>query len=202
MTMLVFGDDLAGGRLALPVEPSEKLAIVGLSGSGKSFLAARFVEEWLLSGTKVAVFDPIGIWFGLRTGYDGDPKKGFPVRIFGGQRMDEQLKEPRLAAQEFVASPDSAVFDFSALPFASLHWWTAGFLNRVAELGPTVTRPMHFVFEESPMFCPQTGSLSRYQRDCRAAVSQFARVFRNFGIGGTFLTQRAASLDKTCLTQC
>jgi hypothetical protein len=27
-------------------------------------------------------------------------------------------------------------------------------------------------------------------------------VFRNFGVGGTFLTQRAASLDKTCLTQC
>src|SRR5258705_4388852 len=153
---LVFGSDLVGGRLALPVEPSEKLAIVGLSGSGKSFLAARFVEEWLLAGTKVAVFDPIGIWFGLRTGYDGDPKKGFPIRIHGGQRMDEQLKEPRLAAQEFVASPDSAVFDFSALPFESLHWWTAAFLNRLSELAPTITRPIPFAFADTPTFSPQS----------------------------------------------
>jgi len=52
------------------------------------------------------------------------------------------------------------------------------------------------------MFCPQTGSLSRFQRDCRAAMNQMARVYRNFGIGGTFITQRAASMDKTVLSQC
>ena len=56
--------------------------------------------------------------------------------------------------------------------------------------------------EEAPMLAPQTGSLSRCQRDCKAAMAQCARVYRNFGIGMTVVAQRASAISKDVLTQC
>ena|SRR2546425_305034 len=200
---LEFGDDLAGGRLALPDEPSEKLAIVGVSGSGKSYLAGRLAEEWMVAGRRVAVLDPVGVWFGLRTGADGDPDAGLPVRVYGGQRMDEQLPQPREAAERIALAQDwCAVYDLSAVPFETVHWWTAALLNHIGELGPRIQVPLHLILEEAPVFAPQTGSLSRFQRDCKAAVAQCARVYRNFGVGMTVITQRAAAVSKDVFTQC
>lgn len=197
---LEFGITHDGTVLRLPVEPSEKLAVVGLSGSGKSFFAGRLAEEWMMAGVKVAVIDEVGTWFGLRSGYDGDPAKGFPVNVVGGQRMDRQLRQPKEEAELFVKSQHSTVYDLSAVTFETLHWFVANFLNRIGELGPTITRPFVIIFEETPVLCPQMGSLSRFQRDCRAAMSQCARVYRNFGVGMVSITQRAAVLDKTVLS--
>jgi hypothetical protein len=203
MRTLVLGKRADGrGNLTLPIEPTEKIAIVGVSGSGKSYLAYRMCEEWLVSGVKIAIIDPVGIAWGLRTGADGNPKAGMPIQVFGGQRGDRQIPEPKAAARTFVKGCWSAVFDLSAINFETLHWWVAQFLNEVGVLGPTLTQPFHLIIEEAPMLVPQTGSLSRYQRDCKAAIAQCARVYRNFGVGMTVIGQRASALDKNILTQC
>jgi hypothetical protein len=189
--------------LSLSVEPSEKLAIVGVSGSGKSFLAGLMAEQWMIAGARVVVLDPVGIFFGLRTSFERDPTGGMPIRIYGGARMDEQLPQPEEMARRIASGADwSAVLDFSCMPFASVHWYAAEFLNALGALGPRIVAPMHLIVEETPIFAPQTGSLSKYQRDCRAAFAQCARVYRNFGVGMTFVTQRAAAVDKGILSQC
>src|SRR6266478_5150867 len=161
---ILFGEDAARARIALPVEPSEKCCIAGVSGSGKSYLAGRMVEQWLMAGTRVVVLDPVGIFFGLRTSFECDPS--------------------------------------GCMPFASVHWYAAEFLNALGALGPRIVAPVHIVVEEAPIFIPQTGALSRYQRDCKAAFAQCARVYRNFGVGMTIVTQRAAAVSKDVLTQC
>ena len=200
---IVFGEDAAGARLSLSVEPSEKLCIAGVSGSGKSFLAYKMAEQWMMNGARVVVLDPVGIAWGLRTGFDGDPAGGMPIKIFGGSKMDEQLPEPAEAARRVALGEDwSAVFDFSAVTFETLHWYAAEFLNALGALGPRIVVPFHIIVEEAPMFAPQTGSLSRRQRDCRAAFSQAARVYRNHGIGMSVLTQRIAAVDKGLVSQC
>jgi DNA helicase HerA-like ATPase len=81
-----------------------------------------------------------------------------------------------------------------------MHWWVANFLNKLGEMGPWIQTPLHLVFEEAPMLAPQTGSL--YQRDCKAAMAQCARVCRNFGVGMTVVAQRASAISKDVLTQC
>jgi hypothetical protein len=200
---ILFGEDSAGARIALPVEPSEKCCIAGVSGSGKSYLAGRMVEQWLMAGTRVVVLDPVGIFFGLRTSFECDPSGGMPVRIYGGARMDEQLPQPAEMARRVAMGEDwNCVLDFSCMPFASVHWYAAEFLNALGALGPRIVAPVHIVVEEAPIFIPQTGSLSHYQRDCKAAFAQCARVYRNFGIGMTVVTQRAAAVSKDVLTQC
>jgi Helicase HerA, central domain len=200
---IILGENASGARIALPVEPSEKCCIAGVSGSGKSYLVGRMAEQWLMAGARVVVLDPVGIFWGLRTSFEGDPSGGMPIRIFGGARMDEQLRQPADAARRVAMGEDwSAVFDFSCMPFASVHWYAAEFLNALGALGPRIVAPVHIVVEEAPVFVPQTGSLSRYQRDCKAAFAQCARVYRNFGIGMTIVTQRAAAVSKDVLTQC
>lgn len=189
-------------NLELPVSPTEKMAIVGVSGSGKSYLAGREAEEWLIAGVKICALDPVGIWWGLRSGADGNPKAGMPVKVYGGMRGEEQVPDPKDAAGRMIEEPWSTVFDLSVLSFETMHWWVGQFLNEVGQLGPTITTPIHLFLEEAPMLAPQTGSLSRHQRECKAAITQCARVYRNFGIGMTVIAQRASAVDKNLLTQC
>ena len=201
--MLAFGDDLAGERLTITDEPSEKCAIVGVSGSGKSYLAGRLAEEWMVAGRRIAIIDPVGIHYGLRTGAEGNPEHGMPLTIYGGMRGDAKLPDPFAAAHRLALAQDaSCVYDLSAVTFEFMHWWVAHFLNHLGEMGPWIQTPLHLVFEEAPMLAPQTGSLSRCQRDCKAAMAQCARVYRNFGVGMTVVAQRASAISKDVLTQC
>ena len=49
----------------------ERIAIVGTAGSGKTYAAKGFVERLLEAGARVAVVDPLGVWWGLRANADG-----------------------------------------------------------------------------------------------------------------------------------
>jgi hypothetical protein len=62
-------------------------AIVGTAGSGKTYAAKGFVERLLDSGARVAIVDPLGVWWGLRANADGSAA-GFPVVVFGGRHAD------------------------------------------------------------------------------------------------------------------
>lgn len=67
------------------------LALFGIRGSGKTNTAGAFVEELLEHGYPTVIIDPTDAWWGLRVGADGDPKKGYPVVIFGGSHGDIPL---------------------------------------------------------------------------------------------------------------
>src|ERR1700757_1909597 len=57
---------------AFPFEAlDDRIAIVGTAGSGKTYAAKGFVERLLDSGARVAIVDPLGVWWGLRASADG-----------------------------------------------------------------------------------------------------------------------------------
>ena len=64
----------------------DRIAIVGTAGSGKTYTAKGFVERLLDAGARVAVVDPLGVWWGLRARTEG--KDGYPVVVFGGRHAD------------------------------------------------------------------------------------------------------------------
>jgi putative protein kinase ArgK-like GTPase of G3E family len=49
----------------------DRIAIVGTAGSGKTYAAKGFVKRLLESGARIAVVDPLGVWWGLRASADG-----------------------------------------------------------------------------------------------------------------------------------
>ena len=80
---------------ALPAAAlDERLAIVGTSGSGKTYAAKGLVERLLEQGARVCVVDPLGVWWGLRAGPDGSASPlPCPVVVFGGRHGDVPLDE-------------------------------------------------------------------------------------------------------------
>jgi len=63
------GERIAGVLPLLALD--ERLAIVGTSGSGKTYAAKGLVERLICQGARVCVVDPLGVWWGLRVGPDG-----------------------------------------------------------------------------------------------------------------------------------
>jgi len=79
-----------GGGTAIPIAALEQhVAIVGRTGSGKSYAARGAVEALLEEGRQVVVLDPTGVWWELRATAEGGP--GFPVPVIGGDHADVPL---------------------------------------------------------------------------------------------------------------
>ncbi len=76
----------------LPVAAlDQRLAVVGTSGSGKTYATKGLVERLLQAGARVCVVDPLGVWWGLRLAADGTSQASSPVVVFGGRHADIPL---------------------------------------------------------------------------------------------------------------
>jgi len=72
-----------------------RLAVVGTSGSGKTYAAKGLLERVMAGGGRVCVVDPLGVWWGLGQGADGAAPP-FPVVVFGDLHADVPL-DPGMA---------------------------------------------------------------------------------------------------------
>lgn len=70
-----------------PAALLQHVAILGKTGSGKTYAAKGIVEDLLRAGRRVCVLDPTGAWWGLRSSADGKAA-GYPVIVLGGQDVD------------------------------------------------------------------------------------------------------------------
>jgi hypothetical protein len=200
--MILLGHNPQGQPILLPIEADQKIAVVAVSGAGKSYAAGRMAEDWLAAGVPVGILDPVGIWFGLRCGADGNQNAGIQIPILGGMHADNPLPEPEAAAYALARLGQSAIFDLSESRMEDLQLWAARFAESLMGPGNVPESPAHIILEEAPIFVPQSGSLSKHNKRCRYAFAHLARVGRNRGYGLTVITQRAAAVDKNVLTQC
>ena len=146
-------DRIAG---ALPHSAlDERLAIVGTSGSGKTYAAKGLVERLMGQGARVCVVDPLGVWWGLRLGPDGAAPSGYPVVVFGGRHADVALDESMGAALGRLVGtrPLACVVDVSDLGSSAAR---RGFMTAFMEaLYQANTEPLHLVLDEADLWAPQ-----------------------------------------------
>jgi hypothetical protein len=181
----------------IPIGALEQhVAIVGRTGSGKSYAARGAVEQLLEEGRQVVVLDPSGVWWGLRATSDGGP--GFPVPVIGGDRADVPLPADagETLAALLVARRQSAVIDTGAFTMGERRRFYRAFLARLHHENRAA---LHLVVDEADELAPQ-----RPLPDQTTVLHEMDRIVRRGRARGfrvLMITQRPAVLHKDVLSQ-
>lgn len=198
------------GDFKLPADAlAQTFAVMGIRGAGKSSAVAVMVEEFYRSGLPWIVLDPVGIWWGVRSGKDGLPAGGLDAVVFGGEHGDLPLDivggqavksgGGQMIARTIINSNVCAVIDLSRESKKTWRKFITDFCRTLMELNPK--DPRHIFIEEAAEFCPQRTKVA-VTAECKEAVERLVRLGRNRGYGCTLVTQRPATVDKDILSQC
>lgn len=184
---------------SLPLDAAtRRLAILAMSGAGKSNVAVVMAEQMFAAGIPWVAIDPKGDWWGVRSNKSGKDA-GLPIPIFGGLHGDIPLEPSagKLVAEMIIEQRLTCVLDISEFAERQQQW---GFL---IDLGETLLRKnrqvLHLFLEEADEYLPQRTSEKGNLPKCLGVWQRVVKRGRFRGIGSTQITQRNASLNKDTL---
>lgn len=184
--------------LSLPADAiTQTFGVLAVRGAGKSNLAAVMAEEMYKAGLPFVVVDPVGSWWGLRSGADGKGP-GLSIPVFGGRHGDVPLEKSggQMIADVVVSDRLTCVLDLSELSEGDKTKFLIDFAERLYRKN---TEPLHLFLEEADDYAPQRPF--REQARLLGAWENVVRRGRSRGLGMTMITQRSAALNKNVLTQ-
>ena len=168
---------------------TERTAIIGMSGSGKSHLVGVICEELAENGLPFIIVDPEGEYFSLKEKYEAIwvsniKRADLPLRM---EMLDKLIEETlkRKAPLIIDTSESSDEFDI-----------VSHLLKKLYEKETEMRVPVTLIVEEADRFVPQSGG------DSIEALYEISRRGRKRGIGLIVVTQRPAMVDKNVLSQC
>src|SRR5712691_2454742 len=147
---------------------------------------------------RVAIVDPLGVWWGLRASADGSAA-GSPVVVFGGKHADVPITaEMGAALGRMIASEALAcVVDLSELGSnAARRRFMAAFSEALYE---TNEEPLHLVLDEADLWAPQ-----RPIKGWESLLGHIEEIVRRGRVRGFIpwlITQRPAVVHKDVLSQ-
>lgn len=173
-------------------------AILGMRGYGKSYGAGVLAEELHGAGVQTIIVDPVGIWWGLRVSADGKGR-GLPIPVFGGMHGDLPIEAAagEVIAQLLIDRRSSAVLDVSEFSDGQQHRFVCDLCRALFALKRRRPGPLHIMFDEGHEFLPQV--VDAAAAPMVGATKKLWKVGRNYGIGGTIISPRAAEVNKGAL---
>jgi hypothetical protein len=189
--------------LYLPLElATETVGILAKRRVGKSYTAARLVEQALHANLQVLIVDPKGDWWGLRSSHDG-AHPGFPILILGGDHgdLDVHVRSGQALAEFVVEQGISALLDLSWFRKRELATFVTDFLETLYRLKAheQYRTPLLLVIDEADAVAPQRPQ--RGEERMLGAAEDLVRRGGQRGVGTVLITQRAAVVNKNVLTQ-
>jgi hypothetical protein len=187
--------------LSLPIATvTEKLAWLGRTGSGKTYGAMKLAELMLEAGAQIGAIDPVGVWRALRVPADKDGK-AFDVVVFGGLYGDLPL-EPTETAGHLVADlvcdrGVSFVLDVSQFIPSEQQRFVRAFGDRFFHRKKSASSAVHLFMEECQEFIPENPSGE--EAKTLGVMQRLWKLGRNFGIGGSLISQRPQEIAKKAL---
>lgn len=178
---------------------TQHIAILGKTGSGKTYAAKGVVERILGEGGRVCVIDPTGAWHGLRSSATGK-SAGFPVVIFGGAHADLPLggAHGEALAEIIGTASTPAIIDTSLMRVGERTRFFADFADALVRKNKG---PLHLVIDEAHLFAPQ-GKVNDPQSGAMLhAANNLVSLGRSRGLRIILISQRPAKLHKDSLTQ-
>jgi hypothetical protein len=167
-------------------------AVLANRGAGKTYFASVLAEELLSAGQQVIILDPVGVLWGLKSGYS--------IAVFGGDHADVPLQphSGEALAKAVVEHGFSAIFDLSEMGNQEALGFAAAFL---AELYRKNKQSCYVVVDEADIFAPQSSTKGNGPNALRA-MQFLVRRGRARGLGCALITQRPQAIAKDVLTQC
>jgi DNA helicase HerA-like ATPase len=187
--------------LVLPITAvTQKFAVLGTSGSGKSFTAMKMAELMLAINAQIIAVDPVSIWWSLRLAKNGKSVGYEQVRVFGGDHGDLPLtKESGTLVGRLLAERRfSAVLDVSQFTTGEMKRFLTDFAESFFQAKKHSKSPVHLFLEECQTYIPQDKS----DRDDPVMLNRWERLikfFRNYGGGTSMISQQPQSVNKKCL---
>lgn len=174
-------------------------AILGKAGSGKTVTAKGIAEMLLDRGERIAVVDPTGVWWGMKSTADG--KQGaYPIVIFGGEHADFPITERHgEAIAEIIGTTTTPVIvDTALMRVGERTRFFADFANALLRKNKG---PLHLFIDEAHLFAPQGRVADPQSANMLHAANNLVSLGRARGLRITMITQRPAKLHKDSLTQ-
>jgi hypothetical protein len=185
--------------LSLPIDAlTQRFAFLARTGAGKSYAAGTLAEEFLKAKLQIAVVDPQGAWWGLRSSADGKGP-GYPILIMGGDHGDVPLEPTAgaLVADLIIETGLSVILDLSKFETdAEEIRFVTAFVDRLFRKN---RHPIHLFFDEGDTFAPQTPM--REENLMLNRMARLAKRGRSKGIGMSLISQRSAAISKRVLSQ-
>jgi len=130
-----------------------RIAMLGGPGSGKSWNDSLIIEQFLLQGGTVVIFQPRDEYYTL--------KEKFDLLSVGGvhaKDIDFALTNPKAYAKAVVEDGISMIFYTSQLDEEKLVDWVARFIHYVLALQEIHKRPLLINLEEAHEYTPKSPS--------------------------------------------
>jgi hypothetical protein len=180
----------------------DRIAIVGTSGSGKTYTAKGCVERILAKKHRVVVVDPLDVWWGLRLDVSGKTP-AFPIRILGGKHGDMPLNEHvgAMIGEAIATTTESCIISPASIKTsAGRQRFMIAFLDALYErTNPDLHEPYHVIFDEADLWAPQK-PMGQEAMLCHL-MEEIVRRGRVKGFIPWLITQRPAVLNKNVLSQ-
>ncbi len=193
-------------NLSLPLDAvTQKIAVLGMTGSGKSYCMTKLAEMMLDARAQVVILDPKGEAWGLRLMADGKTP-AYSIPVFGGDHGDIPLKPDmgRRIADLLVDGDYSAVLDVSEFISSELARFGYDFATRLFERKKRQPGAMSLMIDEAQDFIPQNPSTGAgsYEPKMLAAFERVGKQLRSKGVGMVLCGQRPQEINKKVLNMC
>jgi hypothetical protein len=185
--------DIATPDLALETQTfvGKSVAVLGITGSGKTNTAAVLIEELLAQGLPMTIVDIESEYWGLKQSYN--------LLIAGRSEHAELEIGPENAAQLAKVSLQrgiSVILDLSEYTQEEQYEFLVAYFQSLWEVAGREKRPYQIVLEEAHEWIPQ-GT----RTPLKQLLTRIALRGRKRGLGMILASQRSAKVEKDVLTQ-
>jgi len=185
--------DIAEPDLSLETQAfvGRSVALLGITGSGKTNTAAVLIEELLTQGLPMTIVDIEGEYWGLKQSYD--------LLIAGRSEHAELEIGPDNAAQLANISVQrgiSVILDLSDYTQDEQYAFLVAYFQSLWDVAGKERKPYQIILEEAHEWVPQ-GT----RTPLKQLLTRIALRGRKRGLGIILMSQRSAKVEKDVLTQ-
>src|SRR6266704_2374182 len=185
--------DIAGLDLSLETEAfvGRSVAVLGITGSGKTNTAAVLIEELLTQGLPMTIVDIEGEYWGLKQSYD--------LLIAGRSEHAELEIGPENAAHLANISVQrgiSVILDLSDYTQDEQYDFLVAYFQSLWDVAGKERKPYQIILEEAHEWVPQGA-----RTPLKQLLTRIALRGRKRGLGIILMSQRSAKVEEDVLTQ-